>query len=144
MSACSGGSPDLRASKGSRARRATAGRREHAASRWSVVFLFSFAVIFSGVNLFWTSHEAHRSAAAQRAEQQRYERGQRADQQRTRQASLKAAIPLCMALQKVAAVRGTHGTSSATYGQHLEAALGQLYRSSQCQKILVPARTPHH
>jgi len=39
--------------------------------RWALVFLFALSVILGALNLFWTAHEVHVSAAAIKATQHR-------------------------------------------------------------------------
>jgi len=118
-----------------------------AATRRAIVFLFALAVFFGVFNAFWISHDVNRGATAQRAEQARYEAGQRADARAAAAAQLKGSVPVCMALRKLAGVHGTHGTSSATYGANLEVALRLVYKSSGCPKVLAltaPPATPRH
>lgn len=58
------------------------------------------------------------------------------------QLQIKAAIPECRALRDLAAVQGSHGNGSATYGQHLESAIRKVYDTSGCKAILSGTYTP--
>lgn len=104
--------------------------------------LIACVLVVGGGNLWATHDQTDAGIAAQRAEQQRYEHGQQVDAARARQAQVKGAVPVCMALLKLSEVRGSHGTTSATYGIHLETAFQGVYRASGCPKILATVTPP--
>lgn len=104
--------------------------------------LIGLVLIVGAGNLWATQDEVRGGQAAQRAEQARYEAGQRADAQAAKAAQVKSSVPVCMALLKLSQVHGSHGTSSATYGLHLEAALQRVYKTSGCPAVLALAGTP--
>lgn len=101
--------------------------------------LIGLVLIVGAGNLLATRNQTEAGLAAQRAEQQRYEHGQQAAARQARQAAVKGAIPECMALLKLSRIRGSHGTSSATYGINLEAGFENVYLTSGCPKILAGA-----
>jgi hypothetical protein len=137
------GEDGMQGEKGDRGERGMQGLRGlPTATRRAIVFLFLLAVFFGAFNAFWNSHNVGRAAAAQRAEQRQFEAGQRASQAAARQAQLKASVPVCMALLKLSEIHGSHGTTSATYGIHLETGLKNVYKSSGCPKVLELAGTP--
>ena len=112
-----------------------------AATRRAIVFLFALAVFFGVFNAFWISHDVNRGATAQRAEQARYEAGQRADARAAAAAQLKGSVPVCMALLRLSRVHGSHG-DGATFGVNLEAALKAVYKSTGCPKVLALTARP--
>lgn len=104
--------------------------------------LIGLVLIVGAGNLLATHDEVRAGQEGQRAEQQRYEHGQQVAATQARQAAIKGAIPECMALLKLSLIRGTHGTSSATYGIHLEAGFRNVYVTSGCPKILAAVSPP--
>lgn len=52
------------------------------------------------------------------------------------QASIQGSVPVCVAFKKLSDVQGSHGTTSATYGEHLEGALKSVYASTHCDLLL--------
>lgn len=101
-----------------------------------VVFLLLLVLIACGGNWLSNRDQIQRSNAQQRMEQRRFEQGQAHDAALAKQAQLKAAIPTCLALRKLSRIKGSHGTSNATFGINLEAGLQQVYASSGCPKVL--------
>jgi Flp pilus assembly protein TadG len=64
----------------------------------ALLFLFLLAAVFGGLNLFWTAHEVHVSAAATQASYAR-------EQQQRRQAGAVLSERLCRTFSRLAALK---------------------------------------
>lgn len=86
--------------------------------RRAIVWLFALSVVLAATSILFTVGFIGWQNSHQRATQ------------------AKAAIPVCMALQHLARVKGTHGDSGATYGANLQQAFQQVYAATGCPMIM--------
>jgi hypothetical protein len=119
--------------KGDRGERGTAGLSKSV--RRALVFLFVFAVVLSGLDLFWSAHEANSTRAAIQAQYAREQAAQRA-------AAAVLGEKLCLTFGKLAALQPPPGNPQANpsraYLQAQHDTLAQLGTDLGCKQRSTP------
>lgn len=101
-----------------------------------IILIAAAVIVIGGViagsyflTIYTAKHQARQTA-------QQIEKARAAVLAKQEQGQIAGALRVCDALHGLAAIKGTHGNSGATYGAHLQTGLENVYVASGCPALL--------